>query len=164
MEPVYPNSGRFEFASGLAVHRCCWLVEDDPTIAPSLRTRCHKLPTIDTLTTTAAAYLGTRLPTPMYLIPHTHWEHELLDHCPQVWRRALDIVGQPTNDPQLTAANGVVIDPGAHDLAMLLTVLLNGLDRADAMILVDAPVMIKIHHHGQLWFSATDPAWLPDHV
>ena len=160
IEPWYPHSGRFDFTPGPSVHRRCWLVDEDPSIHPDLRGGCRYAADLSEAAECVATYLSTLVGQRWYLVPHVHWEHELLDHCPDVWREVFTLADQPVDDPMLTSANAVVINPTGVAWERLIVTLLTGLTQADALLLTDAPLIVKIHHHRQVWLSTTDPALL----
>lgn len=161
IQPWYSHSGRFDFMSGQQVYRRCWLVDEDPCIRPDLREACRYTEDLDDMAALVAAYLGTLSLGPWYLVPHVHWEHELLDHCPTVWRDVFALTRQREDDPLLSGANAVIIDPVQVAWRRLIMTLLHGLTQADALLLVDAPLILKVHHHQQVWLSTTDLALLP---
>lgn len=159
---LYPNTGRYDFMQGSTVHRVGLLAAEDLTIKPSLRAECVLLEGTDAVAERAAEHLVGLGVNYYYLLPHVHWEHELADHHPAVWAGVLAGLGCRVDDPGLTAANAVVVPADRERLCEVIAGLLPGLDRADALLLTDAPLLTKLHHHQQVWFSSPDARWLPD--
>jgi hypothetical protein len=161
IRPRYSNSGRFDFEPGVQVQRRCLMAGPDASIRASLRPCCADLHTAEEVAAATAGHLAELGAAPLYLVPHVHWEHEMLDHCPEVWRQVLQLAGQPSDDPGLTGGNAVELEARGTPLAAMIRLLLQGLQQADALLLGELPLIVKVHHHRQVWFSSPDTALLP---
>ena len=158
---LYPQTGRYDFAQGLRVHRCGLLSGPDGSIREELLPCCYELPDTGVVAASAAGHLAECGVGRLYLLPQVHWEHELLDHQPGLWRRVLGMIGGGFDEGELVGGSAVVLRPGGVPLAAVFGALLEGLTDAGAVVLADRPLVIKIHQHRQIWLSSTDLALLP---
>ena len=164
IDPMYPDTGRFAFRHGDRVRRCCFFVDDDPSIRPELRPQCRQADSLEDVADQTAGFVGQYVTGPIYLVPQIHWEHELLDdHC-GMWATIFDHLGQAPDDVALTGGNAVVADARLAAWADICRILLAGLQSSDVMLFCQMPLMVKIHHHGQVWFSSTNVDLLPPHI
>ena len=158
---VYPNSGALGFAPDVVTHSVGWIGPDDPTIRPAVRRITHSIP--PPFETNLARLLVSAwreiLPGVAWVMPASHWAFEL-DFGSGSWLRDVlrDIGVDPARlDPLTTGAPIEFAPDESASLEQLACALLKHLAQSDFTIAFpDHPVICRLHHHKQLWWTSTD--------
>lgn len=156
---VYHHGGAFEFIAS-EVHFRGWLTAPDPTIRPGLREIARELP-IDSVvdaTVRLLAEAGERV----YLLPTSHWAHELEAH-PWIEEVLAMQSFDATTLRGLNRAEPIVyLLPAECDaLRSLIGSLLERLSESDFSLVVPGAALLgTVHHHRQVWWRTTDASWV----
>ena len=160
----YPNSGAFGFPPAAGAHILGWIGPDDPTIKPAMRSQLKIFPAPYESNLAAAALdvWQSVLPGLAWVMPSSHWHFELHDGSRAWMPAALDEI--KIDPAHLTfRPDGSALEFHPHETAAFshwLEALLTGLSVSDFVLAFPGrPVLCMIHHHKQLWWTFTDPAW-----
>ena len=166
LRSLYHNSGAFGFAPGVPTYFVGWVGPPDGTIRDAARpfTRAVPPPYEPALAALAVEAWGRELAGPAWVLPKSHWKYEL-DFGSAAWMSGA--LAQIGIDARVLAErhDGSAIeflpdDPGDRErLAYFLHELLAKLLGSDFAILFPGrDVIATVHHHKQVWWTATDPA------
>lgn len=160
---LYPNSGAFGFAPGVATHATGWIGEEDASILPAARALCSRVaaPVVPSLVELTGQAWRDTLPGVVWLSPKAHWAYEL-DFGSGVWMP--DLLRRAGVDPDLLSPrhDGTAIEfspPEFASLALLMTGLLENLLGSDFQLTFPGrDTICTVHHHKQLWWTSTNAA------
>jgi hypothetical protein len=155
---VYHRGGAFAFDRQAVLYRG-WVDKPDPTIRPAWQEMTRLVDPgrmVD-----ATAELLAEAGESVYLMPTSHWAHELEAHPWLVELFESQSVGVSTLRG-LSRAEPVVYElprEGA-ELRDAVGGLLTRLAESDFSIAVPGcPVLVTLHHHRQVWWRTPDVAW-----
>jgi hypothetical protein len=158
---VYPHSGALGFEADVATHSVGWIGPDDPTIRPDVRRITHSVsPPFETnLARLLVSAWQEILPGVAWVMPASHWAFELdfgsASWLPDVLR---DIGVDPAQLEPLTTGAPIEFAPDeSAAMEQLACALLERLAQSDFTIAFpDHPVICRLHHHKQLWWTGAD--------
>jgi len=162
-ESLYHNSGAFGFARGVATQSVGWVGPADPTLRPDARSLTRQVPAphAENMAALATRFRREHLPGPLWLMPKSHWAYEL-DYGNGDWLPAVleQIAIAPATLAGRNDASAVEFDANeAAAFGRTLQELLTQLHGSDfALAWPSHPLTCTVHHHGQLWWTSTDPA------
>ena len=165
MRCLYYNSGAFGFKEEQEVRVLGFVGPADATIRPAVRDRVREVlpPYEDVLAVLARRIWQERLGGRVWVMPKSHWAHEL-EHGSREWMvEALDQAGL---DAGLLVGrnNGAAIEfanDEAERFELFVRKLLQLLDGSDFMIAFPGhSVLCTVHHHKQLWWISSDTQWI----
>jgi hypothetical protein len=161
----YYNSGAFGFMPQAAAFVRGWVGPDDPTIKPQAKLLSRQIdrPYEANLATLATKAWQEQLHGRAWVMPMSHWGYELT-YGSRDWMPALieNIGVDPGLLEQRTDAAAIEFSAGEgktfeHFIQRLLELLLS----SDFMIAFPRRnALCTIHHHKQLWWLTTEPAFV----
>jgi len=158
---LYFNSGAFGFADVVREHVAGWIGGDDPSIRDEARAAAVVIapPIEENLAALFVRAWNELSPGSIWLMPKTHWSHEL-EHGSRAWMPAvLERVGV---DPGQLAhrTNAAAIEFTQDESAavnLLVERFLSALAGSDFMIAFPRrPLLCTLHHHKQLWWQTAE--------
>ncbi|MDB5293455.1 MAG: hypothetical protein JWL69_4696 [Phycisphaerales bacterium] len=161
MRCLYHNSGAFGPNPGVVARYAGWIGPEDSTIRPEARQRARQIaePYEATLASLATRAWLEILPGPAWVMPKSHWAHDL-DLGRKKWMSAaLQSVGiDPTKLATLNNAAAIEFLPHEADrFTQFVQTLLENLLGSDFAVGFPAyPIVGTIHHHKQIWWVTGD--------
>ena len=157
----YYNSGAFAFEPSAGARTLGWIGPPDDSIRPAVRALARSVPEPcePALAGLALGAWQQHLPGRVWLMPMSHWSHELLHGNPE-WLPGL--IEDIDLDPGLlqNRNNAAAIEFAVGETAgfqMFLQGLLTMLRGSDFMMAFPSrPVLCMVHHHKQLWWTTSD--------
>ncbi len=166
LQCLYHNSGAFGFKDDAATQSVGWILREDSTIKPAARALAELVEGNEaTLATRAVQVWKTVAPdSPAWVLPKSHWAYELTFGSYAWLPAALAAIGLDANE--LCGRNdGSGIEFAPADSAAcqgFIETLLRNLAGSDFMLVLGGGKLIcTIHHHKQLWWTASDISALP---
>jgi hypothetical protein len=159
---LYHNSGAFGLAPGTTAQIVGWIGREDPTLRAEALGAAMRVPAphaANLVRLLVEAWNKLLLPAPAWVMPMSHWAHEL-DFASAAWMpAALRSIGIDPSALQPRADGSAIEFAGEesaqlHDFCLSLLENLRGSDFAIAF--PDKPALCTLHHHGQLWWTTAD--------
>lgn len=152
--------GDVEFAGDATVFRRRLLV-DEAAVDAEISLVCLRFRTAPEVASFAAGHLAEQGIAPLFLKPAAMWESQLTGPTRPAWEAALDVIGMPIDEPALTGDAAIELISGQTALPRLFETLMSLRNRADALFLSDAPLVVTVTTAGQVWFTSKAPTLLP---
>lgn len=137
------------------------LIVDAAAVDAEISLVCLRFTSAEELAAFAAGHLAEQGVAPLLLKPAAPWETQLNGATRAAWDAALGTIGIPASDPALQGNAAIELAAGQTALPRLIQALIANPQRADALLLADAPLVITVTASGQVWFTSNVPTLLP---
>ncbi len=167
LQCLYHNSGAFGFRDETATQSVGWILREDSTIKPAARALATVIEGNEAMLAERAVQVWKKIApqSPAWVLPKSHWAYELTFGSYAWLPAALAAVGLDANE--LSARNdGSAIEFASADsdaCRAFVETLLRNLAGSDFMLVLGGgKLLCTIHHHKQLWWTASDIVMLPE--